>query len=156
MWIKIIDVHLQAEWWLILRSLDESVMLLLFFDVIAHGIVWEADTVNHYDDVIMDAIASLITSLIIVYSTVYSDADQRKHQSSASLAFVWGIHRWPVHSPHKWPVTRKIFPFDDVTMWHVNHCNGSYLDCGWQLWPKMLPNSYNYHYTPRSTDIIEI
>ena len=71
MWIKIIDVHLQAEWWLILRSLDKSVMLLLFSDVIAHGIVWEADTVNHYDDVIMDAIASLITRLIIVYSTVY-------------------------------------------------------------------------------------
>ena len=60
--------------------------------------------------------ASQITSLTIVYSTVYSDADQRKHQSSASLAFVWGIHRWPVNSPHKWPVTRKMFPFDDVIM----------------------------------------
>ena len=47
----------------------------------------------HYDDVRMGAIASQITSLTIVYSTVYSDADQRKHQSSASLAFVWGIHR---------------------------------------------------------------
>ena len=47
----------------------------------------------HYDDVIMNAIASQITSLVIVYSTVYSDADQSKHQSSASLAFVWGIHR---------------------------------------------------------------
>ena len=44
------------------------------------------------------------------------DADQRKHQSSASLAFVPGIHRWPVNSPHKWPVTRKMFPFDDVIM----------------------------------------
>ena len=42
------------------------------------------------------------------------DADQRKHQSSASLAFVWGIHRWPVNFPHKGPVTRKMFPFDDV------------------------------------------
>ena len=50
------------------------------------------------------------------YATVYSDADQRKHQSSASLAFVWGIHRAPVNSPHKWPVTRKMFPFDDVIM----------------------------------------
>ena len=64
----------------------------------------------------MSAIASQITSLTIVYSTVYSGADQRKHQSSASLAFVWGIHRWPVNPPHKWPVTRKIFPFDDVIM----------------------------------------
>ena len=72
----------------------------------------------HYDDVIMGAIASLITSLTIVYSTVYLDADQRKHQSSASLAFVWGIHRGPVNSPHKWPVTWKIFSFDDVIMFY--------------------------------------
>ena len=64
----------------------------------------------------MGAIAYQITSLTIVYSTVYSDADQRKHQSSASLTFVRGIHRGPVNSPHKWPVTRKMFPFDDVIM----------------------------------------
>ena len=64
----------------------------------------------------MGAIASQITSLTIVYSTVYSGADQNKHQSSALLAFVWGIHRGPVNSPHKWPVTRKKFPFDDVIM----------------------------------------
>ena len=64
----------------------------------------------------MGGIASQITSLTIVYSTVYSDADQRKHQSSASLAFVQEIHRWPVNSPHKWPVTRKMFPFDDVSL----------------------------------------
>ena len=71
---------------------------------------------NHYGDVIMGAIASQITSLTIVYSTVYSGANQRKHQSAASLAFVWRIHRGPVNSPHKWPVTRKMFPFDDVIM----------------------------------------
>ena len=71
---------------------------------------------NHYNDVIMGAIASQITSLTIVFSTVYSDADQRKHESSAWLAFVQGIHRGPVNSPHKWPVTRKMFPFDDVIM----------------------------------------
>ena len=70
----------------------------------------------HYNDIIMSVIASQITSLSIVYSTVYSDADQRKHQSSASLAFVWGIHWWPVNSPHKGPVLRKMFPFDDVIM----------------------------------------
>ena len=69
---------------------------------------------GHYNDVIMGAIGSQITSLTIVYSTVYSGADQRKHQSYASLAFVLGIHRGPVNSPHKWPVTRKMFPFDDV------------------------------------------
>ena len=72
---------------------------------------------HHYDDVTMTTIASQITSLMVVYLTVYSDADQRKHQSSASLAFVWGIHRGPVISPHKWPVTRKMFPFDDVIMY---------------------------------------
>ena len=71
---------------------------------------------DHYGDVIMGTMASQITSLTIVYSTVYSGADQRKHQSSASLAFVRGIHRGPVNSPHKWPVTRKIYPFDDVIM----------------------------------------
>ena len=41
---------------------------------------------------------------------------RRKHQSSAPLAFVRGIHRGPVNSPHKWPVTRKMFQFDDVIM----------------------------------------
>ena len=77
----------------------------------------------HYSDFIMTTIASQITSLMIVYSTVYSGADQSKHQSSASLAFVWGIHRGPVNSPHKWPVTRKMFPFDDVIMnlWYCKH-----------------------------------
>ena len=63
----------------------------------------------HYDDVIIGAIASQITSLTIVYSTVYSNADQRKHQSSASVAFVRGIHRSPVNSPHKWASECCIF-----------------------------------------------
>ena len=70
----------------------------------------------HYSDVIMSAMASQITSLTIVCSTIYSGAEQRKHQSSAPLAFVRGIHRGPVNSPHKGPVTRKMFPFDDVSM----------------------------------------
>ena len=71
---------------------------------------------RHHNDDIISAMGSQITSLTIVYSTVYSGADQRKHQSSASLAFVRVIHRSPVNSPHKGPVTRMIFPFDDVTM----------------------------------------
>ena len=62
----------------------------------------------------MSAMASQITSLTIVYSTIHSGADQRSLQSSASLAFVRGIHLWPVNSPHKEPVTRKMFSFDDV------------------------------------------
>ena len=74
----------------------------------------------------MDAIASQISSVTIVYWTIYSGADHRKHQSSASLAFVWGIHRWPVNFPHKGPVTRKMFPFDDAIMhaapvWENHH-----------------------------------
>ena len=69
-------------------------------------VIWP---LKHYNDVIISAIASQITSLTIVYSTVYSDADQRKHQSSASLAFVLGIHRRPLNSPHKGPVTQKGF-----------------------------------------------
>ena len=62
----------------------------------------------------MGAIASQITNLTIVHLTGLSDADERKQQSSASLAFVWRIHRGPVNSPHEWPVLRKVFPFDDV------------------------------------------
>ena len=69
-----------------------------------------------YSDIMIGTIASQISSLTTVYSTVYSDTDQSTHQSSASLNFVRGIHRGPVNSPDKWPVTRKMFPFDDVMM----------------------------------------
>ena len=72
-------------------------------------------SICHYNDVIMGAMAHQIISLTIVYSIVYAGADQRKHQSSALLAFVW-VHWWSVNSPHKWPVTQKMFPFDDVIM----------------------------------------
>ena len=71
----------------------------------------------------MSAMAPHITSIRIVCSTVYSGADQRKHQSCASLSLVRGIHRWPVNSSHKGPVTRKMFSFDDVIMWYCKiHC----------------------------------
>ena len=76
------------------------------------------------------AMASQITSITIVCSTVYSGTDQRKHQSSASLAFVRGIHRWTMISPHKGPVTRKMFPFDDVIMRGVCNIHGTYCICG--------------------------
>ena len=108
---------------------DQNGMLYMY-SVCQHGCLgmrktslWPADMKWNFDkhisielDVIMGKIASQTTSLTIVYSTVYSDEDQRKHQSSASLAFVRGIHRGPVNSPHKWPVTRKMLPFDDVIM----------------------------------------
>ena len=77
---------------------------------------WSNQNKTDYTDVIMGTMASQITSLTIVSSTVYSGTDQIKYYSSASLAFVREIHRWPVNSPHKGPVTRKMFPFDDVIM----------------------------------------
>ena len=86
----------------------------------------------HYNDVTMCVIACQIISLTIVYSTVYSGADQRKHQSSASLAFVRGIHRGPVNSPHKGPVTRKMFPFDDVIMFMFR------LKLHWSIFPRVV------------------
>ena len=66
----------------------------------------------------MSTMASQFTSPTLVYTTVYSGADQRKHKSSASLAFVWGIHRWPVNSPHKWPVGPNA---ENVTIWWRHH-----------------------------------
>ena len=74
----------------------------------------------------MSAIAPQITCVSIVCSTVGSGADQRKHQSSASLAFVPGIHRWPVNSPHKGPVTRKMFPFVVITISSGNELRPSW------------------------------
>ena len=63
----------------------------------------------HCSDVIMSAMASLITGISIVYSIICSGTDHRKHQSSEPPAFVRGIHRWRVNSLHKEPVTRKCF-----------------------------------------------
>ena len=88
---------------------------------------------------IMGAMASQITSLTIVYSIVNSGKDQRKHQSSASLAFVRGIHRWPLNSPQKWPVTRKMFPSDDVIMYRMNWNCYSRLYHVWQIQTSYRP-----------------
>ena len=100
------------------KPLSEPMMVSLQTHISVTRPQWVKENITciHYDDVIMGVMASQITSLTIVYSTVYSGTDQRKHQSSASLAFVWRIHRGPVNSTHKWPATRKMFPFDDVIM----------------------------------------
>ena len=71
-------------------------------------------------DVIMSAMASQIAGASTVDLIVCSGASQRKYQSSASLAFVRGIHWGSVNSPHKGPVTRKMLPFDDVIMRHIH------------------------------------
>ena len=73
---------------------------------------------SYYNNVIMSAMAPQISGLMVLFSTVYSDADQRKYQSSASLAFVRGIHRWPVYDPPKKASNAEKFPFDDVIMIH--------------------------------------
>ena len=93
----------------------------------------------HNNDVIMSAMASQITSLTIVYTTVYTV--QRKHQSPAWLAFVQGIHRWLVNSPHKGHVTRKIFPLNDVIMsscfYHTMHDNHRKMKATWKCKAKV-------------------
>ena len=64
----------------------------------------------------MSMMASKVASFTIVYTTIYSAIHERKYQSSASVAFAPGIHRWPVNPLHKGLVMRKMFPFDDVIM----------------------------------------
>ena len=91
----------------------------LNFTYLARGPLPEATLIllyNHYSDVIMSAVASQITGVSIVCLAVCSGADQWKHPSFASLAFVRVIHQWLVNSPHKGPVMRKMFPFDHVVM----------------------------------------
>ena len=79
-------------------------------------ILWVKSKCPHCSDVIMSAMVSQITGAAIVYSIVCLVTDHGKHLSSASLAFVRGIHRQPVNSPHKEPVTRKMFPFAYIIM----------------------------------------
>ena len=74
------------------------------------GLYWFYIVRLHYSDVIVSAMAPQITGVSIVCSTICSGADQGKHQSSASLALMKGIHRWPLFFPHKGPVTLKMFP----------------------------------------------
>ena len=89
----------------------------------------------------MGAMASQITSLTFIYSTVYPGADQRKHQSSPSLAFVRGNHRWLMTSPHKEQVTRKMFLFDDVIMFFtIDATWGSFYWHGLTLFPAWIIN----------------
>ena len=103
-------------------SIEEGAVLSMVPLNCSVRVFWNTVSVRHYNDVIMSAMSFLITSLTIVYSSAYSGADQRKHQSSAPLAFMRGIHRWPVNSPHKGPATPKMFPFDDVIMGRVLIC----------------------------------
>ena len=116
--------------WIKIFSWPDNIATNIFLGIISPEFFWHLNYIpgahlgwevtsnvyEHYSDIIMSEMASHITSVSIVYSTLCSGTDQRKHQSSASLAFVRGIHRSPVNSPHKGSVTQKIFPFDDVIM----------------------------------------
>ena len=90
---------LTIEWWYLRQDMELRSKLRLKMGQI------DPMTKKHSRFIIMNAMASQITSVSIVYSKVCSGADQRKNQSSASLVFVRGIHRWPVNSLHERPVT---------------------------------------------------
>ena len=99
-------------WWALCK---EGLCEIHLINRLTSGLAGEIRRV-YYGDVIMTAMASQLASVLIVYTTVCLGADQRKHQSSASLAFVRRIHRWPVNSPHKGPITRK-----NVSIWWRHH-----------------------------------
>ena len=98
-----------------LRFVDNSLTVVPRWQLVATRWKPAAIHVSHYDDVIMTTLASQITSLMVVYSTIYSDADQRKHQSSSSLAFVWGIHR------DRWIPRTKGQLRGNVSIWWRHH-----------------------------------
>ena len=113
--------------------------------------------VPHYGDVIMNVIVPQITSVLIVNSTICSGADQRKHQSSVSLAFVRGIHWWPMNSPPQGTVMQKMFPFDDVIMcdWTINPIIQKILkfDCNF-VWDEHLIWALVPHYSDVIMNVI--
>ena len=121
--MKIFEFRLKFQWnlfWHIYGSLGLNELTKILVACMQFPLA--QDTLQHCD-IIIRVIAPQITSLMIVCSTVYSGADQRKHKSCGSLTPVWGIHWWPVNSPHKWPVTWKMFPFDEVSIWWSWSCN---------------------------------
>ena len=98
------------------KLLSEPMVVSILMHICVTQPQWVNSFVPHYNDIIMSVIASQITGASIVYSAVCLRTDQRKHQSSTSLAFVRGTYQWPVNSLCKGPVTRKVFPFDDFNM----------------------------------------
>ena len=110
-------------------------------------VLFRCSSPPHSSDVIMGAMTSHITGVSVIYSTVCSGADQRKYQSFTSFVSVRGIHRWPVNSPHKGPVTRKKFPFDGVIMLPRNSEN-KHIRL-WQGYEKFsTPCTIRYIYSP--------
>ena len=104
----------------------------------------------------MTMMASQITSLTLVYSTVYSDADQRKYQSSASLAFVWGIHRdrWIPHT--KGQLRGKCFYLMTSSCWkeYGDHRNRNTRKTNLKSLPEVVKYTQSSHIRPLSTIIV--
>ena len=103
-------------------------------------------TDNHYNDAIMSAMESPIIGISIVYLTVSSGADQRKHQSFAWLAFVRGIHWWPEISPPK-----RASNAENVSIWRRHHevdigSVNDFMPSGNQpiTWTNIDPNLYRH------------
>ena len=125
--ISLKDTEFVRQLWNISKQVFQIIKMPLHF--LSARLLPSQSRMKHYSDVIMSTMASQITSVSMVCSTVCSGTDQRKRQSSALLSFVWGIHRSPVNSPQKRPVTRKMFPFGDVIMisqtlkcWYIHMC----------------------------------
>ena len=141
-------------WLLIIMMIMKNIISMKKIDLVitAPQCIYHQWTpsLSHYNDIIMGTMASQITSLTIVYSTFYLGADQRKHQSSASLAFVRGIHRRSVNSPHIGPVPRKMFPFDDVNMITANPILWRH----WQEWLK--PSGASVYSSVRKSDAADV
>ena len=102
------------------KSLNYRLSTLLFLRCRFRGFEFLALSL-HYSDVITGAMASQITSLLtqpFIQAQIKENIKAPRH---------WGIHRWPVNSPHEWPVMRKVFPFDDVIMknWIYQSCCSS-------------------------------
>ena len=109
----------KTSWKLCSRSRCAFVIFWLYNQFMADSCTLFTNILHiclHYNGVIMPAIASQITSLTIVYSTVYPRHRSKKISKLRATGLCARNHWWPVNSPHKGPVTRKMFPFDDVIM----------------------------------------
>ena len=106
----------------------------------------------HYIDAIMITMASQISSLTVVYSTAYSDADQRKYQSSTSLAFVWGIHR------DRWIPAQRASYAAIVPIWWRHHVKTKWIWYKYNTHELVLTTAIQYtaHYIDISLSLSQI
>ena len=116
--INLLSTELMTKTWSWYQLSITARYILTIYNVKLNMLNWLP--LKHYNAVIVSVMSSQITSLTIVYSTVYPDADQRNNQSFVSLAFVRGIHWWSVSFPHQ--VTWKMVPFDGIMVLKVNRC----------------------------------